>query len=72
MIGYLFFSLDRLFCEKGPFGVFFCLRSDSLNMNDAEFGFIWLFKLNTERPSFVIEPLLSQVREMYGNGIVLG
>ena len=72
MVGYLFFGLDRLFYKKGPFGVFFCLRLDSLNMNNDEFDFTGIVKLNTERPFFEIEPLLSQVREIYGNGLVFG
>ena len=58
-VGYLFFGSDRLFYEKGTFGVFFCLCSDSLNMNDTEFTFTRLIKLNTDRPFFGIEPLLS-------------
>ena len=36
--------------EKGPFGVFFRLHLDSLDMNDTEFALIGLVKLNTERP----------------------
>ena len=68
--GYLFFGLDRLFYEKEPFGVFFCLRSGSLNMNDVEFAFIGLVKLNIERPFFGDKPLLSQVRKTYEFGIV--
>ena len=72
MVGYLFFGLDRLCYEKIPFGVFFCLHSESLNMNDVEFAFIGLVKLNTERPFFGIEALLSQLREIYGNGLVFG
>ena len=42
--------------EKGPFGVFFRLRSDSLNMNDTEFAFIGLVKLNIERPILGTNP----------------
>ena len=72
MVGYLFFGSDRLFYEKGPFGVFFWLRSDSLIMNDVKFAFIGLVKLNTERRFFGNEPLLSQVHEIYGNGLVSG
>ena len=47
-------------------------HSDSLNMNNTELNFNGLVKLNTERPLFGVEPLLSQVREIYGNGIVFG
>ena len=36
--------------KKGPFGVFFRLRSDSLNMNNTEYYFIGHVKINTERP----------------------
>ena len=71
MVGYLFFDSDRLFYKKGPFGVFFCLHSESLNMNDAEFAFIGLIKLNTEGPFFGNEPLLSQVHETYENVLIL-
>ena len=70
MVGYHFFSSDELFYEKGPYGVFFHGRSDSLNMNDTEFVFIGLVKLNTERPFFGNEPLLSQVRKTYEFGLV--
>ena len=59
MVGYHFFILGELFYEKGPYGVFFHSHSDSLNMNDTEFYFIELNKLNIERPSFGNEPLLS-------------
>ena len=48
----------------------FC--SDSLNMNDTKFTFNGLVKLNTEKPSFGNEPLLSQVCEIYENGIISG
>ena len=65
MVGYHFFGLGELFYEKGPCGVFFRGRSDSLNMNDTEFLFIGLVKLNIERPIFWNEPLLSQVRKTY-------
>ena len=64
----LFFSwahaLETKSYEKGPFGVFFHLRLNSLNMNDTEFAFIGLIKLYTERPFFGNEALLSQVREI--------
>ena len=36
--------------KKDPFGVFFRIRSDSLNMNDIKFSFSGLVKLNIERP----------------------
>ena len=39
-------------------------------MNDSELTFNGLVKLNTQRPSFGNEPLLSQVREIYENGLV--
>ena len=41
-------------------------------MNDTEFSFIGLVKLNIERPSFGNEPLLSQVRKTYEFGLVFG
>ena len=41
-------------------------------MNDIELTFNGLIKLNTERPSFGNKPLLSQVHEIYENGIILG
>ena len=71
MVGYHFFGSDELFYEKGPCGVFFRGRSDSLNMNDTELTFIGPVKLNIERPSFGNEPLLSHVRKTYENGIIL-
>ena len=46
----LFPALETKSYEKGPFGVFFHGRSISLNMNDTEFSFIGLVKLNIERP----------------------
>ena len=58
--------------KKGPFGVFFCGRSDSLNMKGTEFYFIGLVKLNIQRPIFGNEPLLSQVRKIYEFRIVFG
>ena len=58
--------------QKGPYGVFLCGHSDSLNMNDTKLTFIGLVKLNIERPSFGNEPLLSQVRKTYEFGLVLG
>ena len=42
--------------KKDPFGVFFHNRSDSLNMNDTEFSFIGLIKLNIERPVLGTNP----------------
>ena len=59
MVGYQFFGSGELIYEKGPYRVFFRGRSDSLNMNNTEFYFIGLVKLNIERPSFGNEPLLS-------------
>ena len=41
-------------------------------MNDIEFAFIGLVKLNTGRPFLGNEPFLSQVRKMYENGLVFG
>ena len=35
--------------KKDPHGVFFRIHSDSLNMNDTEFSFSGLVKLNIER-----------------------
>ena len=67
----LFRALETKSYEKGTFGVFFCLRSNSLNMNDTELNFIGLVKLNTERPFFGNKPLLSQVSEIYGNVLIL-
>ena len=46
----LFQALRTKSYEKRPFGVFFHFRLDSLNMNDTEFSFIGIVKLNTERP----------------------
>ena len=57
----LFWALGTKSYEKGPFGVFFYGRLDSLNMNDTDFSLIGLIKLNIERPIFGNEPLLSQV-----------
>ena len=37
--------------KKDPHGVFFRIRSDSLNMNDTKFSFSGLIKLNIERPA---------------------
>ena len=66
----LFQALWTKSYEKGPFGVFFCNRSDSLNVNDTEFSFIGLVKLNIERPVFGNEPLLYQVCKTYEFGLV--
>ena len=46
----LFRALETKSYEKGPFRVFFRIRSDSLNMNDTEFSVSGLVKLNIERP----------------------
>ena len=46
--------------------------SDSLNMDYNEFSFVGLVKLNIEIPFFGNEPLLSQVHEIYGNGLIFG
>ena len=61
----LFQALETKSYEKGPFGVFFHGRSDSLNMNNTKLTFIGLVRLKIERPSFGNEPLLSQVRKTY-------
>ena len=66
----LFQALESKSYGKGPFGFFFHFHSDSLNMKDTKLTFNGLVKPNTKRPSFGNEPLLSQVREMYENGIV--
>ena len=66
----LFQALGTKSYEKGPFGVFFRNRSNSLNMNDIEFSFIGIIKLNIERPFFGNEPLLSQVRKTYEFGLI--
>ena len=42
--------------KKDPFGVFFCIRSESLSMNDANFSFSGLIKLNIERPILGTNP----------------
>ena len=42
--------------KKDPFGVFFCIRSNSLNMNDTEFYFSGLIKLNIEGPALGMNP----------------
>ena len=41
-------------------------------MNDTELNFIVILQLNSERPSFGKEPLLSQVRKTYKFGLVFG
>ena len=66
----IFRALGTKSYEKGPFGVFFRGPLDSLNMNDTEFPFIGVVKLNIERPVFGNEPLLSQVRKTYETGLV--
>ena len=68
---FIFFrALGTKSYEKGPFGVFFHFRLDSLNMNGTKLTFNGLVKLNTQRPSFGNEPLLSQVREIYDTGLI--
>ena len=52
----LFRALGTKSYEKGPFGVFSCVRSDSLNMNDTKFSFIGLVKLNIERSVLGTKP----------------
>ena len=42
--------------RKDPHVVFFCIRSDSLNMNDTEFYFNGLIKLNIQRPVLGMNP----------------
>ena len=42
--------------KKDPFGVFFHIHSDSLNMNDTDFSFSGLIKLNIERPILGMNP----------------
>ena len=42
--------------KKDPFGVFFRIHSDSLNMNNAKFSFSGLIKLNIERPILGMNP----------------
>ena len=42
--------------KKYPHGVFFRIRLDSLNMNDTEFSFSGLIKLNIERPILGMNP----------------
>ena len=42
--------------KKEPFGVFFRILSDSLNMNNTEFAFIGLVKLYIERPFLGMDP----------------
>ena len=52
-LGYYFILLQALETKsykKIPFGVFFHLHSKSLNMNNTEFDFIGLVKINSERP----------------------
>ena len=71
-VGYHFFGSAELFYEKGPYGVFFRGRSNSLNMNDTKFSFIGLVKLKIERFIFGDESLLSQVRKTYEFGLVFG
>ena len=56
IVGYHFFGSDELFYKKGPRGVFFHGRSDSLNMNNTEFSLSGLVKLNIERPVLGTNP----------------
>ena len=42
--------------KKDPCGVFFRIRSDSLNMNDTKFYFSGIVKLNIERPILGMNP----------------
>ena len=42
--------------KKDPHGVFFCIRLDSLNMNNTEFSFIGHVKLNIEGPVLGMNP----------------
>ena len=42
--------------KKNPHGVFFCIHSEDLNMNDTEFSFSGLIKLNIERPILGTNP----------------
>ena len=52
-----FFGPQRLnHTKKDPHGVFFRDHSDSLNMNDTEFSFIGLVKLNIEKPGLGTNP----------------
>ena len=51
---------------------FYLVCSNSLNMNYTEFSFIRLVKLNIGIPFFGNKPLISQVREIYGNGLIFG
>ena len=53
--------------EKDLFGDLLHFHSDSRNMNDTELNFNGIVKLNTERPPFGNETLLSQVCETYEN-----
>ena len=68
----LFWALETKSYEKGPFGVFFHGPSDSLNMNETEFSFLGLVKINIEGPIFENKPLLSQVCKTYEFGLVFG
>ena len=58
--------------KKDPLESSFVVVQTHLNMNNTEFSFIGLVKLNIERPIFGNEPLLSQVRKTYEFGLVFG
>ena len=66
----LFQALGTKSYEKGTSRVSFCLHLDFLNMNDTDLTFNGLVKLNTEKPSFGNELILSQVHETYENGLI--
>ena len=67
---YTFWASKTKLYKKRTFWSLLPFHSDSLNVNDTEFTFNGLTKLNTERPSFGNEPLLSQVHKTYENGLV--
>ena len=56
MILYFFGPQGLNHTKKDPYGVFFRIRSDSLNMNNTEFSFSGLVKLNIERPILGTDP----------------
>ena len=51
-----FQALETKSYKNDPYGVFFRIRSDSLNMNNTAFSFSWLVKLNIERPILGTNP----------------
>ena len=65
----LFWASETKLYEKGHTRVF-PFHSNSLNMNNIEFTFNGLVKLNTERPTFGNEPLISQVQKTCENGLI--